>query len=345
MIPSILPYPIGKLPNAILGDLLSRLSHRVHDPRVLVGPRIGEDAAVLDFGETLLIAATDPITFATEQIGWYAVQINANDVAVRGAQPRWFLAVVLLPEDKTDHALVSYIFDQISDTCAALGCTLIGGHTEITYRLERPIVIGQMLGEVSREKLVRTAGAQVGDVLLLTKGLAIEGTAVLAREQTTELRAGGMADDVIAQAQNYLYQPGLSIVRDALTANAVSHLHAMHDPTEGGLATALFELADAAQVGIVVERTRIPILPESETLCAILGLDPLGLLASGALLLAVAPNEAGVVIQALTQEEIGCTPIGHIVPREEGLQLIQRDRVIGLPRFQRDEITKVFNSR
>ncbi|HZQ08585.1 MAG TPA: AIR synthase-related protein [Anaerolineae bacterium] len=293
---------------------------------MLVGAQIGADAAVLDFCENLLIIATDLITFATKQIGWFAVQINANDVAVRGARPRWFLAVVLLPEDKTDHTLASNIFDQIRDSCAALGCTLIGGHIELTQGLERPIVVGQMLGEVSREKLVTTAGAQVGDVLLLTKGLAIEGTALLARERTTQLRAGGMADDLITRVPNYLYQPGWSIVRDALTANAVSHLHAMHDPTEGGLATALFERADAAQVGIVVERAGIPILPESERLCAILGLDPPGLLASGALLLAVAPNEAGAVIQALTKEEIGCTPIGHIVPREEGLQLSRRVR-------------------
>jgi hydrogenase expression/formation protein HypE len=215
-------YSVGKLPNPVLGKLLSRANQHRTDTRVLVGPRIGEDAAVLDFGEKCLVVSTDPITLATENPGWYAVHVNANDVAVRGAPPRWFSAVLLLPEDRTDDALVTSIFTQIYDACASLGCTLVGGHTEITADLSRPIIVGQMMGEVTRDKLVTTAGARVGDALLLTKGIAIEGTALLAREKAAQLKTLGVADDVIGRAQNFLFDPGISIVREALAANAAS---------------------------------------------------------------------------------------------------------------------------
>ncbi len=329
-------YPPGKLPNTVLEKLLAQAESWKHDPRVLIGPRVGEDAAVLDFGANCLVLTTDPITFATDNIGWYAVQVNANDIATRGAQPRWFLAVALLPETHTDEALVTTIFQQINSACKEIGCTPIGGHTEITFGLERPIIVGQMIGEVPREKLVATGGAQVGDVLLLTKGLAIEGTAVLARERADELKARGVAEEVIARAQKLLFAPGISIVREALIANRVAQVHAMHDPTEGGLATGIAELAQASGVGVSVERAAIPILSESKTICAALDLDPLGTLASGALLLAVASVDAAPVVQALTQEGIACAQIGRVVPPEQGLKLDETD----LPTFARDEVAR-----
>lgn len=334
-------FPVGKLPNAVLAQLLARGRLYSPDPRVMVGPHVGEDAAVLDFGETCLVVAADPITLASDMIGWYVVHVNANDVAVRGAPPRWFSAVLLLPEDRTDDALVSTIFSQMYDSCAALGCSLIGGHTEITAGLARPIVIGQMLGEVARSKLVTTGGARIGDALLLTKGIAIEGTAVLAREKAADLAARGIPAETIARAQSLLHDPGLSIVRDALTANAAVSVHAMHDPTEGGLATALAELAEASEVGIVVNQGKCPILPECAMICSALGLDPWGTLASGALLLAVAPADAEMVIEQLANEKIPCVQIGTVVPREEGLHLKTDTGLRDLPRFQRDEITRL----
>ncbi len=334
-------FPPGKLPNAILEKLLSRAGPWKRDPRVLVGPRIGEDAAVLDFGATSLVLTTDPITFAADHIGWYAVQVNANDVATRGARPRWFLAVLLLPEQHTDEALVTTIFNQIDNACAEIGCTVIGGHTEITFGLDRPIVVGQMLGEVAREKLVTTGGAQVGDALLLTKGIAIEGTALLARERAAELQARGVPAERLARASNLLFTPGISIVREALAANAVAQVHAMHDPTEGGLATGIAEIAQAADVGVYLERAAIPILPECAVVCAALDIDPLGTLASGALLLAVAPVDTPRVIQALAQENIPCTQIGRVVPRDQGIRLGTGDGIIDWPTFARDELTRV----
>ncbi len=198
--------PLGKLNPEFLEQLLRRYANP--GERVVVGPGVGEDAAVIDFGERYLVAKTDPITFATDEIGWYAVNVNANDVAAMGATPRWFLATVLLPEGQTTPELVETIFAQIGDACAALEIGFVGGHTEVTYDLHRPIVVGQMLGEVAKDGLIRSAGARPGDALLLTKGVGIEATAIIAREKEAEL-AGRLSPEEIVQAQNFLHDPGI----------------------------------------------------------------------------------------------------------------------------------------
>ncbi|HOQ28727.1 MAG TPA: AIR synthase related protein, partial [Armatimonadota bacterium] len=148
---------VGKLPAELLARLLSR--HPVTDPRVLVGPAPGEDAAAIDMGDRVLVAKTDPITFATDAIGWYAVNVNANDIATMGAEPRWFLATVLLPEG-AEERLAEEIFEQIATACEELGIALVGGHTEITYGLSRPVIAGCLLGEAERERLLPSRGAR-----------------------------------------------------------------------------------------------------------------------------------------------------------------------------------------
>jgi hydrogenase expression/formation protein HypE len=330
--------PVGKLRPALLGELLSR--HAAPDPRVVVGPRIGEDAAVLDMGDRYLVATTDPITFVTEDLGWYALVVNANDLAVRGAAPRWFMATCLLPEGRTSEADVTALFAQLGAACRAHGVTLVGGHTEVTPGLARPIVVGAMLGEVDKARLVTTAGARPGDALVLTKGVPVEGTSIIARARDAELRDRGYDDARLARARGLLTQ--LSVVREALLAAALVPVHAMHDPTEGGVATALWELADAAGVGLAVEAERIPVVADGGALCREFGLDPLGTIASGALLLALAPSDAGVVLHAFAREGIDAAFIGRVVPREAGVVLTRGGQPGPLPRFDQDEITRLF---
>jgi len=338
MHPPQMPYPLGKLPAEHLARLLTR--YAPSDERVILGPGVGRDAAVISFGDRYLVAKTDPITFASDEIGWYAVHINANDVACTGAAVRWFLATLLLPEAHTDAALVDTIFDQIAGACAELGVGLVGGHTEITYGIDRPIVIGCMLGEVTPEQLVRPDEARPGDVLLVTKGIAVEGTAVIAREKVDGL--SGLSESFLARCQDFLYNPGISVVRDAAIATDVGKVHAMHDPTEGGLATGLWELAEAARVGLEVDESAIPILPETRTLCERLGLDPLGLIASGTLLLTVAPGDVTVILSALGEAGIAAARIGHVVEREPNVVLRCATGKRLLPRFERDEIARLF---
>lgn len=334
------PFAPGKLPLALMRGLLE--SARRDDPRVVVGPRVGEDAAVLDFGDRYLVAKTDPITFATDEIGYYAVTVNANDIATRGATPRWFLACILLPEGRTDAALVEGIFGQITSACDALGIVLVGGHTEVTAGLDRPVVAGAMLGEVERERLVSTSGLRVGDRLVLTKSVPLEGASVLAREKRKELLSAGLGPGDLDVAAGFLHDPGISVVRDARVAVGAGGVTAMHDPTEGGIATALVEMALAAGVGLRVARDRIPVDPRAVSLCAHFGIDPLGTLSSGALLIGVRADRTDAVTRALTASGIPAAVIGRAVPVSQGM-LYETDDGGTAPvlAFEQDEIARV----
>ena len=341
MTPSFLPP--GKLPAALLEELL-RQQDPPADPRLLIGPRPGEDAAVIDFGERLLIAKSDPITFATDAIGYYAVNVNANDVASMGGTPRWFLATLLLPEKGTTPDLVRDIFAQIREACRTLHVTLVGGHTEITLGLDRPLICGQMLGETTREALVTSAGAQVGDAVLLTKGYPLEGSAIIARERASELADQGFAASDVARWQGLLFDPGISVVRDATVLQQAVEVHAMHDPTEGGVATGLRELAGASNVGLRLQADHLPLRPEGRVLCDAFGLDPLGVIASGALVATVPAAQAAKAIQACNAAGIACYDIGRAVTPDEGLLLRSQHAARQLPSFERDEIVKLFET-
>lgn len=311
---------------------------------MIVGPGIGRDVTVLawDGGDRYLIAKTDPITFATDEIGFYAVNVNANDVATSGGVPRWFLATLLLPAGATHEALVRSIFAQIDAACRELGIALVGGHTEVTHDLDRPVLVGFMLGEVGKEELVVGDGAQVGDRLLLTKGVAVEGTSIIARELRDDVSARGVDAETVRRAADFLHDPGISVLREARIAVGAGAVHAMHDPTEGGLATGLHELAIASGVGLQVHFDAIPILPETESFCELLGLEPLGLIASGSLLIAADPGDADAIAAAIRAEGIACAEIGEVVAADRGLKLRRGLSWFDLPRYDQDEIAKVF---
>jgi len=332
--------PVGKLP---LEHLRSLLRHPPkHDPRLLIGPQIGEDAAVIDAGDRYLVVATDPVTFATDHIGRYAVHVNANDIAVLGAPPLWFFVVMLLPENRTTPEQVETIMADVRSTCEELSITLGGGHTEITQGLDRPILVGQMLGEVTRTRLVRKTRIAIGDLILLTRGVAIEGTAILGREMTERLRRQVDAD-LLARAARFLIEPGISVVNAALAAANVGEVvHAMHDPTEGGLVTGLFELAMPASLGLRIIREHIPVFPETDTICRVLALDPLKLIASGALLIAVAPDGADSVLKAIEAIGVPVAVIGELRPSSEGITIVTNGNVEPLTPAVRDEIARAF---
>jgi hydrogenase expression/formation protein HypE len=332
--------PVGKLPLEHLRSLLRNLPK--HDPRLLIGPQIGEDAAVIDAGDRYLVVATDPVTFATDHIGRYAAHVNANDVAVLGARPLWFFVVLLLPENRTTPELAEAIMADVRVTCEELGIALGGGHTEVTQGLDRPILVGQMLGEVAPTRLVRKTHMAIGDLILLTRGVAIEGTAILAREKAERLR-GQVDADLLARAARFLIDPGISVVSAALAAaNLGEAVHAMHDPTEGGLVTGLFELVAPAGLGLQVIREHIPVFPETDTICRALALDPLKLIASGALLVAVAPDRADSVLTAVEAAGVPLVVIGEVRPSREGITIVTNGVVQPLTPAVRDEIARTF---
>jgi hydrogenase maturation factor len=335
-------FPAGKLPNDILARLLGKVTHR--DPRVLVGPSVGLDAAVIDTGAPrLLIAKSDPITFAADLIGAYAVHVNANDSACMGGPPAWFLATVLLPEGCPPD-LPASIFGQITGACDALGIELVGGHTEITIGLDRPIVVGGMLGEVERDRLVRPENARPGDAVILTKGIAIEGTAVLARERRARLASAGVSRTTLDRAARYLEDPGISIVPEAKAACAAARVHAMHDPTEGGLATALQELALACGLGVRLYADNIEVLPETAAICNAAGLEPLGLLASGGLLIAIDDADSTRVIAAIEESGVPARRIGSLVEAPGAVIMVVNGKASPAPRFARDEVARFLST-
>ena len=331
-------FPPGKLPAAILERLLRTYTSSIHG--VVVGASIGEDAAAIDLGDRYLLAKTDPITFVAEDIGTYAIFVNANDIASMGGRPRWFLATVLLPENGTTPELVERIFEQLSSACRRIDVAFCGGHTEITAGIDRPIVIGTMLGEAEKGRLITTGGARPGDDILLTKAIAIEGTSILARERGGEL-AGLFGEEILRRCRNLAETPGISVLEDARIATREGRVHSMHDPTEGGLANALHEVAAAADVGLVVEEDRIPILDECRILCRHFGLDPLGLIASGSLLIMVDPSDSEKITRSLEEAGVPAAIIGRITGKEQGVKFSGEGRIRDLPRFERDEITKI----
>jgi hydrogenase expression/formation protein HypE len=333
-------FGTGKLPLEFLHALLAKYTQT--DDRLVAGPRVGEDVAVVDMGDRYMVVKTDPITFATDQIGWYAVHVNANDVATSGARPKWMLNTVLLPEKHTTPALVEEIFSQLHRACESLGITLVGGHTEVAWGLERPIVVGVLIGEVARDKLLLTSDARVGDHVLLVKGIPIEGTAIIARERYDELRGRGYSQEMLDRACGYLFDPGISVVEAAYLAAEHPGVHAMHDPTEGGLATGLHELAFAAEAGVRLWLDRVPILPEGVLLCREYGMDPLGVIASGALLVSVDAEHSAFLQQRYREANVPCAHIADLVPAEQGITMVDSEGERPLPRYDADEITRLF---
>jgi hydrogenase expression/formation protein HypE len=331
---------VGKLPAELLAGLLKRAP--ILDNKVILGPGIGLDCAVIDLGASYLVAKSDPITFASDEIGWYLVHVNANDIATTGAIPRWLLATALLPEGVTTPAAIETIFEQVAAACRELQVSLVGGHTEITASVSQPVLVGTMFGEVEKGKLVTPRGARPGDRIILTKGVPIEATAIMAREFSAEL-INRCSPEELARAANYLHAPGISVLKDARVAQRSGRITAMHDPTEGGVATALWELAEASQNTLLVDPALISVPELSRRLCDILGLDPFGAIASGALLLTSPADDSSRICKSLLAEGIPASVIGTVQAGAPQV-IVQADQSL-FTRPARDEIARLFESK
>lgn len=328
---------IGKLPPVLLGRLLSE--YAISDPSVLIGPGLGRDAAAIRVGDATLVVKTDPITFATDHAPLYLVDVNANDVACLGAVPRWLVVTALLPAGTTTAETVEKQFSELRDICSARGISLIGGHTEVTAAVNRPILVGTLIGEAPEGRLLVPGAARPGDRLLVTKGIAIEGTALLARELTESLTMA-LGRDVVAAAAGLLENPGISVIKDAAILLEAGGITALHDPTEGGLVTGVREMAEAAGCGAALIEAEVPVLEPTMAITRQLGLDPLGLLSSGCLLAAAEPGAVSTLVAAGAAAGITVTDCGTLTHRGEGFVLL-RDGVVPMPVFNSDEVTRV----
>jgi hydrogenase maturation factor len=325
----------GKIPHGLLKALLSNLTPPGRE--VIIGPSVGEDAFAVGVGQSVVVASTDPITFTTEHMGYYAVNVNANDVATMGARPRWFMATALFPP-RTGKKLLASLFTEIDRACVELGIRLCGGHTEITSAVTRPVIVGAMLGTAPKRRLIRSGRARPGDRVLMTKRLALEGTSIIARERKPEVDAL-LGRRGASRARKFLSAPGISIVREALCACEVAPVHAMHDPTEGGLLWGIAELGLAARAGVEIGIERVPLYDETRILCDHFGINPLGLIASGSLLIVASRRSAGKISRAISELGIECADIGRIHGKRP--VLLKSGKPIRFPRLKSDEIAKV----
>lgn len=332
---SRLSFPAGKLPPEFLARELKKF--RVLDTSVLIGPAPGEDAAVLSIGKKLIAAAVDPVTFVSDKPGFYVVAVNANDIATRGARPRWFLCSALFPEGRSSPSRIREIFAEVRQACRLFGVSSIGGHTEITSAVNRPVLTGIMLGEALGSKALSTSGVRPGDAIILTKSVALEAASVIAREKRreVELRFG---KKFLLRCLGFIHQIG--VVKEALAAYQVGGVHAMHDPTEGGISCGLYEMAEASRLRLVLNEEPLPILKETRLLHDFYGLNPLGSLSSGALLIAAAFNRSAQIIRELAQIKIPAALIGRAVRGKPGV-FFNGKSSRPFPRFKRDEIARL----
>lgn len=333
------PLQAGKLPAELLASLLERYIHPA-DPSVVVPPAPGFDAAVVR-PDADVIVKSDPITFATSSPADYLVAVNANDIACLGGVPRWLTVTALFPHGQTTAGDVADLFATLAAACERIGVSLVGGHTEVTPGIDRVLLAGTMIGTPGPRGTLVPGGARAGDEIYITQAAGIEGTSIIASEVPPE-RLGGVPAVMLDAARDLLQDPGISIVDAAALALRHPEVTAMHDPTEGGVATAIHELADASGLGFEVEMDRIPVWPVTRALTERFDISPFGLISSGALLFSAAPGAEDAIAASFAEAGIPVTRIGRLVT-DPAVRLAvgpggQRD----LPRYDADEITRVF---
>jgi hydrogenase maturation factor/beta-phosphoglucomutase-like phosphatase (HAD superfamily) len=312
-----MPLPPGKLPNDLLREYLNQFVA----------------------SEEVLVLKSDPITFATDSIGQYAVLINANDIATSGAKPRWLLTTLLFPCGVTPFEIRNVI-NELKAFCRQWEITLCGGHTEITDAVKRPVVTGMMAGTVARHELIDKRNMAPGDRVLLTKGVAVEGTAIIAREFGSRLKNLGIADSAIDSGREFL--ASISIITEARIAAESRTVSAMHDVTEGGLANAAEELSIAGGYRIKIDMDTIPVFRETRKFCRLLGIDPLGLIGSGSLLICCRRTGCDSLISAIHEAGIDVTCIGEVLDDGPGITAVKNSQPVEWPQFEVDEITRLF---
>lgn len=271
----------------------------------------------------------DPITGAKEQIGWLAVNINANDVATFGVEPAFFSSCIMLPENSNEKTLET-ICVQMDKAAKDLGIAIVGGHCEVTPGLTNPIVVGCAMGVTEKGNYVTAGGAKSGDRLILTKSAGIEGTAILAAEREKQLKR--VLNSAMLQSAKNFYSK-ISVVKDAITAIKAGKVNAMHDPTEGGVSGGIHEMAEASNLGVKIYEEKMPIQPETTKICQYFKIDPLQLIGSGALLISAKPEFAEKIVKELKRNQINASIIGEFLEnRRERIIIRKSGKVQALPR-------------
>jgi hydrogenase maturation factor len=315
---------IGKIDETDFRSLVMGKFGR-RDPSVIVPPRTGVDAGVVDLGGgRILVVAEDPIftmpRLPLEMFGRFTVHIGASDVAVMGVRPRYMTYSLLLPPD-TVREDIKRIIDAIHEAARGLGIAIVGGHTGFYPGFTAPTIGGITVFAVGRKRdLITPAGARPGDVIILTKGPAIETAALLSALREEELLTR-FAATLVDKAKSL--SRAITVVEDALTAAAVGGVTAMHDATEGGVMGGLFEIAAASRVGMEVDERLFVYPDEVRMVCEAFGIDPVRAIAEGSLLITARPEKSAGIIARLKRKHIAASVIGKVL-RDRRRRTIRR---------------------
>lgn len=282
---------------------------RTDDPDVLLGATFGEDVALTRVGGDILVSHLDPIVGAIGNIGWLAVHVACNDIATSGIAPRWILPLVLVPRQE-DEELLERIMRDAGQAAGEIGVSIIGGHTGYSANLTRPLVAVTALGPAAGRVPLRTRGARVGDMVLVTKGIAIEGTAILAQDFADVACELGLGESELMQARRLMGE--VSVVPEALLL-AEHGATAMHDVTRGGLMETLLEIASLSEVAIEVKAGELPIPPIVAVFAEAFQFDPLWMISSGTLVASVPAEHMAEVGHALDEKKVPFAVVGKVI--------------------------------
>ncbi|MCR5626286.1 MAG: AIR synthase family protein [Lachnospiraceae bacterium] len=295
---------IGKVSETILKRSILKEVHTLRD-EVLVGAAVGEDCAMIELKDgEVFVLSTDPITGTTKDIGKLSINVTLNDIASAGAEPVGVLLSVLLPPTVTEEDIKVMMHD-VCEECSALNVQVVGGHTEVTEAVRQPIITVTGVGKVKKGEEIVTGGTKPGDDIIVTKWIGLEGSSIIAKEKSEELKAR-FSENYIAKARDF--DRYISVVEDAGVALKAG-VHAMHDVTEGGIFGALWELSESAGVGLDIDLKAIPIKQETVEICNFFDINPYQLISSGSMLMASADGEA--VVKALQDAGIHASVIGR----------------------------------
>lgn len=324
---------VGKLDSELLRKIV--FDHiTLHRDEVLVRPGIGEDCAVIDFGEYACVMSTDPITGAANEVGRLAVHISCNDVASNGVQPLGLMLTIMVPEGTTAEE-IDLIMRQAGEEAAKLNVEIIGGHTEITSAVNKVIVSSTAIGREMKSKVIHTKGAKPGDSLVMTKNLGLEGTAIIAYDWEEKLK-NALGKEMVEKAQAMLND--ISVVTEGVIAGKIG-VTSMHDITEGGLLGAVWEMCEASQTGVKIHKDKVKITPETERICAFFQIDPFRLISSGCMLMTVSKEKEKALLKALQENGVESSVIGEIT--EAGRYLVDGKKEMEITAPESDELYKI----
>lgn len=322
---------IGKISAEIFDELIyPHLGRRRKS--VLVGPKHGVDIGIVDIGGGKVMAmTTDPVfivpEYGFERAAWFAIHILCSDAVTSALKPAYLSIDLNLPLSMTKEELET-VWKKIDSECKKLGVAIVCGHTARYTGCDYPMVGGATVISVGdKSHYVTPQMAKRGDLIVITKGAAIEATGIFALAFKDRI-AEYFGEEFSRRAGDIFYQ--MSVVEDALTAASVGTrergVTAMHDATECGVWGGLYEVAKASRVGMRIEKEKIIILDEVEKICSKFGMDPYSSISEGTLIITCKEKKVEPLLKRLAQKKIAASVVGEVIPESKGIILVEKGR-------------------